>query len=95
MSESLRESLQLWKRHYPWKHDFDRANEMFPAASYQYVLAGMGFVTESSPQFNTKENERAKQCFKENERSIEKWLANLPKHLDLLSQIHKYGLQPI
>ena len=30
----------------PWHQDEHRVDEMFPAASYQYVLYGMGFRTE-------------------------------------------------
>ena len=45
--ERLQELLTLWKYQSPWFFDeFDRLEEVFPAASYQYVLYGMGFRTE-------------------------------------------------
>lgn len=42
LSDSLRESLQLWQYHVPYKRDFLHKEEVFPAASYQYILYGMG-----------------------------------------------------
>ncbi len=49
--DRLKELLALWKFHPPWFFDeFDRLEEVFPAASYQYVLYGMGFESESSPE---------------------------------------------
>src|SRR6202000_1010407 len=48
--ERLKELLTLWKYQSPWYFDeFDRLEEVFPAASYQYVLYGMGFRTEVAP----------------------------------------------
>lgn len=38
---TLAEQLALWRYHTPWHHDFDHAQEVFPSASYQYVLYGM------------------------------------------------------
>ncbi|ACE82984.1 tryptophan halogenase family protein [Cellvibrio japonicus] len=44
--ESLRESLALWRYHVPYKKDFLHKEEVFPSASYQYILYGMGFAPE-------------------------------------------------
>ncbi len=45
--ERLQNLLLLWRHQAPWYHnEFDRIEEVFPAASYQYVLYGMGFRTE-------------------------------------------------
>jgi hypothetical protein len=41
----LQDQLVLWRDTPPGEHDFASAHEMFPAASYQYVLYGMGFRT--------------------------------------------------
>ncbi|WP_018998455.1 tryptophan halogenase family protein [Hirschia maritima] len=49
--DSLAEKLELWKFHTPWRDDFTYAQEMFPTASYQYILYGMknlNPITESS-----------------------------------------------
>lgn len=39
--DSLRDALQLWRYHPPGHSDFPHAEEVFPSASYQYVLYGM------------------------------------------------------
>lgn len=41
--EGLREKLTLWRQQPPWHDDAPRIDELFPSASYQYVLYGMGF----------------------------------------------------
>ena len=52
-SGPAQESVALWKYQSPWFFDeFDRLEEVFPAASYQYVLYGMGFRTEVEPEDN-------------------------------------------
>ncbi|MFX5801246.1 tryptophan 7-halogenase, partial [Acinetobacter baumannii] len=43
--QPLLDQLELWRHTPPGEHDFASAHEMFPAASYQYVLYGMGFRT--------------------------------------------------
>ena len=43
--QDLQDQLLLWRDTPPGEHDFASAHEMFPAASYQYVLYGMGFRT--------------------------------------------------
>ena len=41
--------MTLWREHPPSRRDFPQMDEVFPAASYQYVLYGMGFpVPEAS-----------------------------------------------
>ncbi len=46
--DRLKNLMQLWKYQPPWFFDeFDRLEEVFPAASYQYVMYGMGFETRS------------------------------------------------
>lgn len=40
---SLKDKLLLWQQQPPWHDDAPRLDELFPSASYQYVLYGMGF----------------------------------------------------
>jgi hypothetical protein len=35
--------LLLWQQQAPWHDDAPRVDELFPSASYQYVLYGIGF----------------------------------------------------
>jgi tryptophan halogenase len=92
----LQELLKLWKHHPPWFFDeFDRLEEVFPAASYQYVLYGMGFQSEVSAE-DTRDTERlASRLRQENERQSFDLRARLPKNRELLNKIHQYGLQPV
>ena len=47
----LAENLALWRHHPPSARDFPEFDEVFPAASHQYVLYGMGFpVPKTLPQ---------------------------------------------
>jgi len=39
--DSLREWLEYWRDHCPWHEDFPHREEVFSAASYQYILYGM------------------------------------------------------
>ena len=39
----LTDLLHIWRHQPPSQFDFPAANEVFPAASYQYILYGMGF----------------------------------------------------
>ena len=45
-TSSLQESLALWRHQPPWKYDTYRIDELFPSASYQYVLFGMNYPTQ-------------------------------------------------
>ncbi|MFZ8964795.1 MAG: tryptophan halogenase family protein [Steroidobacteraceae bacterium] len=41
--DALKDKLLLWQQQAPWHDDAPRVDELFPSASYQYVLYGMGF----------------------------------------------------
>jgi tryptophan halogenase len=45
--ERLADLLALWRHRPPSRYDFNRIQEVFPAASYQYVLYGMGFLPQA------------------------------------------------
>jgi hypothetical protein len=45
----LAEDLALWRHQSPWREDLDGGHEVFPPASYQYVLYGMGYGTAPPP----------------------------------------------
>ena len=44
--DRLRDLLALWRHQPPSRYDLHRIEEVFPSASYQYVLYGMGFRPE-------------------------------------------------
>jgi tryptophan halogenase len=94
--ETVPRRLHLWKYQPPWFFDeFDRLEEVFPAASYQYVLYGMGFRSEIDPNDNEFTQPLATQCMQENVMMTRKMRAQLPKNRDLVRKIQDYGLQPI
>ena len=90
----LQERLQLWRYHTPNKYDFPLAEEMFPAASWQYVLYGMGFRTESRSASLSNKAELQKHFDKVV--NIKTQLLNqLPSNRELIEKIKEYGLQRI
>ena len=94
--DRLRELLLLWQYQSPWFHDeFDRIEEVFPAASYQYVLYGMGFRTEVEPAALQGDARLAERALRENAAQTERLRAGLPRHRELIRKIHEHGLQPV
>lgn len=94
--ERLQNLLKLWKYQSPWYFDeFDRLEEVFPAASYQYVLYGMGFRTEVMPEDNLHTEKMARRIFNETLSRTRTLRQQLPKNRDLIRKIHEFGLQPI
>lgn len=94
--DSLHELMQLWRYHTPGDQDFTSNNEVFPAASYQYVLYGMGFKTDIRfSQHQLTDQDIALDQFQKNQKNIEQALRNLPTNRELLTKICEYGLQPI
>jgi tryptophan halogenase len=93
--DRLKNLLHLWKYQPPWFFDeFDRLEEVFPAASYQYVLYGMGFRTEVEPADDAA-RAMAKRYMSDAANLTKKLRAQLPKNRELLQKIYDYGLQPI
>ena len=94
--ERLRDLLSLWRYHSPWFHDeFDRAEEVFPAASYQYVLYGMGYKTEFERTALADDARLAAQARREAAAQTERLRAGLPRHRDLIRKIVEHGLPAI
>jgi tryptophan 7-halogenase len=94
--ERLKELLVLWSYQAPWFHDeFDRVEEVFPAASYQYVLYGMGFRTAVEPAMVAAETRLAERAMRENVAQTERLRAGLPRHRDLIRKIVEHGLQTV
>jgi flavin-dependent dehydrogenase len=93
---SLQELMQLWRYHPPGDHDFTSNNEVFPAASYQYVLYGMGFETDYRySQHLLQDIAVAQEQFAKNQKNIEQVIRSLPSNRELLTKIHLHGLQTI
>ena len=94
--ERLRELLALWRWQPPYMHEeFDRVDEVFPSASYQYVLYGMGFRSEVSARALEPEVRDARRARGQNADVTARMLTALPRHRDLINRIVEYGLQPV
>ncbi len=94
--DRLTDMLYLWKYRAPWIFDeFDRLEEVFPAASYQYVMYGMGFETEVDPADISIAEEIAAKHRRENLALTKRLTTQLPKNRDLLQKIREHGMQTI
>jgi tryptophan 7-halogenase len=91
--ERLREQLTLWRHQPPSRYDLHRIEEVFPSASYQYVLYGMGFKPEAEGFSRRMDDlDRADEYFREAAQLTRKMLGALPTNRDLLDHIRKNGL---
>lgn len=91
--DSLQELLTLWQFHAPGPSDFSRVDEVFSAASYQYVLYGMGFMTEARVNSEYANSAaQAKQLFVENAKKASHIVDNLPGNRELLTRVKAKGL---
>ncbi len=94
--ESLSELMELWRYQHPWDHDFTSKAEVFPAASYQYVLYGMGFKTHTEHiLLSDREVRFGNAKFEENRALVNKLTAMMPGNRELLNKVHDYGFQKI
>lgn len=94
--QSLKDLMALWKYRSPADHDFTSNNEVFPAASYQYVLYGMGFDSDYSHSPYLLDNWIfAEQQFAQNKKMIKQALTTLPTNRELLNKVREYGLSAI
>lgn len=93
--QRLRELLTLWRHQPPSRYDLFRVDEVFPSASYQYVLYGMGFRPDPSATAQRADADRADQFFREAAALTRKMLAALPSNRELIGHIERNGLQKI
>jgi hypothetical protein len=92
--ERLQELLQLWRARPPSRRDFSRIEEVFPAASWQYILYGMDFATEG-PARASDRPDLADEAFREAARLTARMLPALPSNRELLDHIRRHGLPRI
>jgi tryptophan 7-halogenase len=94
--ESLQENLEFWQHHSPWHEDFTHREEVFSAASYQYVLYGMGFEGhEPSALLNERDRALAAEKMLECVRHSAALSASLAGNRELLGKIKRFGLQTL
>ena len=88
--DSLQASLNLWRYQPPWHLDTPYIDELFPAASYQYILYGMGFVTETETRLIRQRDAMqttAHRLFNENARRTQQFASGLPDNRSLIKHL--------
>jgi tryptophan halogenase len=94
--DSLKDLMQLWRYRSPGNCDFTSNNEVFPAASYQYVLYGMGFKTdEEFIRHAVTDRRMAEEKILQNTVAVQKVLRSLPSNRDLIKKIQAYGFSAV
>jgi len=94
--DRLQELLELWRYRPPSRRDFYEIEEIFPAASYQYVLYGMGFRPEqASVTRRSQDPVRAEAQLLESRALVKKYLAGLPSNRELIEHVRTHGLPAI
>ncbi|MEM9532368.1 MAG: tryptophan halogenase family protein [Pseudomonadota bacterium] len=91
--DRLLELLRLWRHQPPSRRDLPEAEEVFPSASYQYVLYGMGFRPEQRDTTRASDDyASASRYFSDAALNTRKMLAALPSNRDLLNRVRTNGL---
>ena len=94
--DSLQEQLNLWQYQSPYHYDNDGVDELFPSASMQYILYGMGFVTENvKNKKRINQSNLAEQLFKENAQRSQQLASILSSNRALIDKIEQFGLPKI
>ncbi|MYM70255.1 tryptophan 7-halogenase [Pseudoduganella sp. FT55W] len=95
LPERLADLLRLWQHRAPSRGDFYRIEEVFPSASYQYILYGMGFKSDFSRAPKPHQAAMADHYFHEAAELTGKMLGALPDNRALINHIKRHGLQKI
>ncbi len=95
-SDRLSELVDRWAYTSPSREDFTQSLEIFPAASYAFVLYGMGFETRP-PSMRRRRNDpvRAKRIAEQTAATAQKYLAGLPTNRQLVDHVRDHGLAQV
>lgn len=91
--ERLQAQLAHWRHHPPSRHDLHRVDEVFPSASYQYILYGM----QAAPAMHATVRRAADPApalarFDEVDALVRRMLPALPTHRALLDHVAAHGM---
>lgn len=92
---SLQQKLMMWQQFVPSRYDLPMAEELFPAASYQYILYGMRHLPKRERLIKTSLALRANHAFAEVQQKTQQLRSGLVSNRELLNQIKAHGLQKI
>jgi tryptophan halogenase len=94
--EELAERLLLWRHRSPWHQDAGAVDDLFPTASYQYILYGMGFATEPRRSSSHLQQQRqASELFRKNAARAAQLRQALPGNRELLDKVREFGFQKL
>ncbi|WP_076419277.1 tryptophan halogenase family protein [Colwellia sp. UCD-KL20] len=86
--EHLTDLLSVWKYQPPSHNDLFDIEEIFPSASYQYILYGMGFTTEETKTIKKFDDQNlAFSHFDQAQQLTTKYIAGLPTNRHLINII--------
>jgi hypothetical protein len=94
--DSLQELLTLWRYRSPNEYDFTDSVEAFSAASYQYILYGVGFKSDFSQMKHLyQQGELAKKQSLMTQKRIEQLKYTLPTHRELINKVNTLGFSKL
>tara|TARA_R100001039_G_scaffold32685_1_gene25663 strand:- start:96 stop:551 length:456 start_codon:yes stop_codon:yes gene_type:complete len=96
--DELAEQLLLWRSRSPWTCDSLYRDELFPSASYQYILYGMRpeYTAPEALERRVRSSGAAAQtAFHENGVQTRKLLQGLPDNRSLINHIRRHGLHTV
>lgn len=94
--EELSEQLVLWRCRSPWHQDAGAVDDLFPTASYQYILYGMRFRTVRQRTFSQRQQQRqASELFRKNAARAAQLQQALPSNRELLNKVREFGFQKL
>jgi tryptophan halogenase len=81
--------MEVWKYQPPSGFDFPAVDEVFPAASYQYILFGMGFAPPADGAMKAADREGAEQAVKQAQARTRSLAASLPTNRTYLDALRE------
>ncbi|MGN6207588.1 tryptophan halogenase family protein [Asticcacaulis sp.] len=85
----LADLLEVWKHQPPSNFDFPQVDEVFPAASYQYVLYGMGFPPPEAGRMKAGDSGAAEQAIRQATARARGLAAGLPTNRAYLDALRE------
>ena len=87
MPQHLSDLLAIWRDQPPSARDFAMVDEIFPAASYQYVLYGMGGAAPAAGPVRIDGRDAAAASLRQNAQRARALTASLPTNRAYLDQL--------
>jgi hypothetical protein len=86
----------MWRYRSPWHQDAGAVDDLFPTASYQYILYGMGFNTMARQTCSYQQSQRqAAALFQKNAARATQLQKALPGNRELLNKVREFGFQKL